>query len=218
MRKILKIILLITLISCHAEFVEQDVSDFIKNKKAAFIVDNSSGYSIYGGYGSACAHPGGHVIFDEDAQTRNIYAVSDGIISRIDDCSSAGVNDKYDIQLNIGMFGSTPVYFDYSIEPFGGAPCGSNSDVFKSNILVKEGDRVTKGQKIATITPGDGSDGNAHIHFQLSADGATICPDIFKESFFTSGNFGVVQDGDCEEPATSLCAELTSSERPDNLY
>ena len=178
--------------------------------KAAFIVDNSDSYSLYGGYGSACAHPGGHVIFNEDDTQRNIYAVADGTITEIKDCSSAGSNDKYDIRLNLGLVGATPVYFDYSIEPFGGAPCANNPNVFKNNILVSEGDKVTKGQVIATITPGNGSNGNAHIHFNITADGASICPDIFAESFFSSGNFGTVQDGDCEEPATSLCVELTA--------
>lgn len=180
-------------------------------------MDNSERYSTHGGYGSSCAHPGAHVIFDGDGVERNIYAVADGVIGRIDKCETAGSHNKYNIYLNIGLVGAAPVYMEYSVEPFDGKPCDSNEDHFSDAILVEEGDVVTKGQRIATIAPGLNSDGNAHIHFSLVADGANICPDIFPTSVFDEDIIGTIQDAACSESTTSLCFELTTSEKPSNL-
>jgi len=201
-------------ISCSGQFSETDISSLVTDKSAAFLVDSSERYSTHGGYGSSCAHPGAHVIFDGDERTRNIYAVSDGVIARIDYCETAGENNKYNILLSMGLVGATPVYMEYSIEPFAGKPCDSNEDFFKSAILVEEGDAVTKGQLIATITPKTDS---AHIHFSLIADGANICPDIFPASVFSEDVIGSIQDAGCSESATSLCFELTESEKPSRL-
>lgn len=204
-------------ISCSANFSTTDVSELVKKKNATFLVDSSERYSTHAGYGTSCAHPGAHVIFDEDNTARNIYAVTDGVIARVDKCETAGDHNKYNILLNIGLAGATPVYMEYSIEPFGGKPCDNNEDFFKNAILVEEGDVVSKGQVIATITPGQGSDGSAHIHFNLIADGAKICPDIFPASVFDEDVIGTIQDADCLESATSLCIDLTASEKPSNL-
>ena len=103
---------------------------------------------------------------------------------------------------------------EYSIEPFNGKPCDSNEDFFANEILVEEGEVVKKGQKIATITP---ATNDAHIHFSLIADGAKICPDIFPASDFDENTIGTIQDAGCLESATSLCFELTDSEKPTNL-
>ena len=200
--------------SCSGNFATTDITELIQNKSAAFIVDSSEHYSTHGGYGSSCAHPGAHVIFDGDSVPRNVYAVSDGVVARIDKCETAGENNKYNILLSLGIVGATPVYMEYSIEPFNGKPCDSNEDFFANEILVEEGEVVKKGQKIATITP---ATNDAHIHFSLIADGAKICPDIFPASDFDENTIGTIQDAGCLESATSLCFELTDSEKPTNL-
>ena len=205
------------LLSCSANFSTGDVSALIENKSAAFLVDSSEEFSVYSGYGSDCAHPGAHVIFDGDGVTRNIYAVADGIVSRVDLCETAGSHNKYNISLSLGLAGAAPVYFEYSIEPFDGKPCDSDEEYFKSAVFVEEGDEVKKGERIATITPGLTSAGSAHIHFNLSADGATICPEIFPASDFDEDIIGTNRDAGCVAPANSLCLELTSSEKPSNL-
>ena len=204
-------------ISCSANFSTGDISSLVKNKSAAFLVDSAEEFSVYSGYGSDCAHPGAHVIFDGDGITRNIYAVADGIVSRVDLCETAGSHNKYNIALSLGLVGAAPIYFEYSIEPFDGKPCDSDEEYFKSSVFVEEGDEVKKGQRIATITPGLASAGSAHIHFNLSADGATICPEIFPASNFDEDIIGTIQDAGCAAPANSLCLELTSSEKPSNL-
>ena len=206
------------MVSCSAPFPNGDIKDLIQNKNAHFLTDNASEYSVYGGYASDCAHPGAHVFFSEGA-THNIYAVSDGIISAIDECATAGQNDKYNIQLTIGMSGAVPIYFEYSIEPFAGSLCSNgNDEYFSGQILVENGQEVKKGDVIAKITAGDDSDGSAHIHFNLKVDGATVCPDIFAATEFSSGNAGTQRtNSSCTIPDNDWCFELTSSEKPTNL-
>jgi hypothetical protein len=217
----MRICFFITLISlftsCSANFSAGDISSLVENRSAAFLVDSSEEHSLYSGYGSSCAHPGAHVSFAGDGVERNIYAIADGIVSNIDVCETAGDHNKYNITLSLGLSGAVPVYFDYSIEPFDGKLCDGNEDYFKSSILVEEGDEVKRGEKIATITPGASSNGSAHIHFALSADGATICPDIFPDSIFDVNIIGTVREAACTEGENSFCLDLTRSERPSNL-
>ncbi len=201
--------------SCGARIPKGDVSALIRDRSASWLVDSSASYSPQAGYGTSCAHPGAHAILN--AGTHNVYAVADGIIASIESCATAGENDKYNISLALGMKGAVPVFFDYSIEPFAGTVCSNgNDDYFSSQILVEEGQSVTRGQLIARmVAVGSG----AHIHFALGADGATICPEIFPASIFT-GQTGALASATCgTDPiaASTLCHQPTTSENPENL-
>ena len=101
------------------------------------------------------------------------------------------------------------VYLEYSIEPFGGTSCST----FSNQILVKAGDKVKKGDVIARFAA---AGAGAHVHFNLKADGATICPDIFPASVYTSQT-GTLS-GCAGASANTMCNQLTSSEKIDNLY
>jgi hypothetical protein len=196
---------------CGAPFPTADIGNVIRDRSASYLASTSSGYTVHGGYSSSCAHPGAHALFN--AGTLEIYATLAGVVSRIDTCATAGDNDKYNIVLAVGMKGAVPVYFEYSLEPFGGKTCTSGSaDAFASQILVKQGETVKQGQLIARfVAAGTG----AHIHFNLKADGATICPEIFPASIFTSGT-GPKTTGSCTETIAdaTFCHQLTASEDP----
>lgn len=193
---------------CAMPFPETDISTVVRDRSAQFFTTAASSYSVHGGYGSACEHPGAHANFS--AGTYPIYAVLDGVVSSIDPCRTAGENDKFDIQLLVGMKGSVPVYFEYSLEPFAGSVCGNVG--FSSSILVEEGQQVKKGDLIASFTAvGSG----AHVHFNLKADGATICPEIFPASIFASQTGSL--SGCASAAANTFCHSLTSSEDPGRL-
>lgn len=196
--------LIFFLTSCESTFT-QDVSSIVRNKTATYFVSSSNGYSVHGGYGTSCAHPGAHALFN--AGTYPVFAVTDGVIVDITDCKQAGANAKYDIIMAIGMKGAALVNFEYSLEPFGGTTCN-----FTNQILVRKGQKVTKGQTIANfVAVGAG----AHIHFNLKADGATICPDIFPASVFASQTGA--KSGCAAAASNTFCHSLTSSEDPSVL-
>lgn len=195
----------LTQLSCMSDFVAPDISDIVRNKTATYVVSSSANYSVHGGYTSSCAHPGAHAIVNPG--TYPVYAVLDGVVANIDDCATAGSNSKYNITLAVAHKGPVTVYFEYSIEPFGGTSCN-----FGSQILVHKGDRVTKGQTIANfIAVGTG----AHIHFDLKVDGATICPEIFPTTVFSTQTG--TKSGCAAASANTFCYQLTTSEDPSRL-
>lgn len=196
---------------CSAPFPTGDISKLVKSKTGAYLTDSTASYSVYGGYDSECAHPGVHAEFPA-AGTYPIYAVADGVVSQVDSCSTAGENDKFDISLAIGMKGAVPVFFEYSVEPFGGSVCDGDQEHFENDIFVKVGDTVKKGEKIGVMRAvGAG----AHIHFNLKVDGATVCPDIFSASLLAAK--AGAQSGCVGAPASTFCYELTDSEDPSQL-
>jgi hypothetical protein len=203
---------------CAARFPTGDVEALVRDRSAAWITNGSTTYSVHGGYGTGCAHPGAHVNFAAGA-TRSVFAAADGVVARIEPCKNNGPNDKYEITLAIGMSGPVPVYFEYSLEPFGGIVCsgaGQPSAYFRSHYFVNEGQRVSKGDEIARFqAAGTG----AHIHFNLKADGAVICPEIFPASAFTSA--GTLESSTCGSDAiaaNTFCHGLTPSEDPSGVF
>lgn len=195
-------------LACSAPFPTGDIHSIVADKSARYLADASSGYSVYGGYASACAHPGAHATFS--AGTYDIYAVLDGVVVRVTPCATAGQHDKYDIMIAVGMKGAVPVYFEYSIEPFGGSRCGSSD--FSSQIRVEKGQKVAKGDVIARF---EAVGSGAHIHYNLKADGAVVCPEIFPASVFVSQTGAI--SGCAGAAANTLCHELTESEDPSRL-
>jgi Zn-dependent protease len=170
-----------------------DISAFLLKPSDRFLVDIkevSRGHPFLG-VESPHPHAGGHVHFDnrknrwprgkdEPAHYPAIYAVADGVISRIDThFSLPGGNDRYGVDLTIatGPLGAA-CRFCYSIEPM----CPEPSEGFyKKFLLVKEGQEVRKGDVIAYLyTPPSCGDG-CHIHFHLMVDGTEgfLAPAIF---------------------------------------
>jgi len=203
-------------LSC-ARFPDTDIQAVIQNRTATYITDaTGTEYSRYFGYGTgSCAHPGAHASFPT-AGTYPIYAALDGIVSQVDDCATAGSNDKYSITLAVGRRGATPVYLEYSLEPFAGTVCSSGGGTFTQQILVKAGQEVKQGDILARLTTvGTG----AHVHFNLKADGATICPEIFPASTITALTASASVPAACSalHTAGNLCVQPSSSEDPTRL-
>jgi len=200
-----------------AKLPETDIAAVIRARSATYITDSAgSEYSRYHGYSTGtCAHPGAHAMFPTPG-TYNIYAPLDGIVSSIDDCASAGSNDKYEIVLTVGHRGAVPIYFEYSLEPFGGTVCSNGSGSFGNQILVTTGQSVKQGDLIARLTT-VGTE--AHVHFNLKADGATICPEIFPSATITAFTETSNNPTECVSyhTAGNLCAQPSSSEDPSRL-
>lgn len=200
--------------SCGAKFPKAKISDLVTHPSASYLTDNSDSYSVYGGYNCSCAHPGAHANFSV-AGTYNVYAVTDGVVAQVEECRTAGQNAKYNIVLAIAMSGSVPVLFEYSVEPFGGTSCSSGGVGFSEQILVKAGAEVKKGDLIARmVAVGSG----AHIHFNLKADGATICPEIFPTSVFAqTGPLSSSTCGTQTIATNTFCHSVTVSEDPNRF-
>ncbi len=171
---------------------QPDISTFLTKPSDRFLVDIkevSRGHPLLG-VNSPRPHGGGHVHFDnrknrwpkgkdEPANYPAIYAVADGVIGRIDTHFSNGENDRYGVDLIFAKDKTgAACRFCYSIEPM----CPEPSEGFyKKFLLVKEGQKVRKGDVIAYMfTPPASGDG-CHIHFHLMIDGRKgfLAPAIF---------------------------------------
>jgi hypothetical protein len=169
-----------------------EISTFLTKPSDRFLVDIKEvcrGHPLLG-VNSPHPHGGGHVHFDnsknrwpkgkdEPANYPAIYAVADGVVGRIDTQFSNGKNDRYGLDL---IFAKDKTgwtcRFCYSIEPM----CPESSEGFyKKFLLVKEGQKVRRGDVIAHLyTPPSSGDG-CHIHFHLMIDGRKgfLAPAIF---------------------------------------
>ena len=156
-------------------------------------------------------HGGGHVHFDnrksrwpkgkdDPANYPAIYAVADGVVGRIDTHFANGSNDRYGVDLIFAKDkAGTACRFCYSIEPM----CPEPSEGFyKKFLLVKEGQKVPKGDVIAHLyTPPCSGDG-CHIHFHMMIDGkkgflapAMFTPEVVKAFHKQCDGFKWVNDG-----------------------
>lgn len=142
------------------------------------------------GRNAVTPHTGAHIVFGPDYEDwpqggtapsnyPPIYAVADGIVSRVTDSLAVGENDRYGVNISIAADGTATYDFEYSIEPMVKEP---SAGFYKTFITVKQGDRVTKGDVIAYMYLPKGSD-SAHIHFELinSATQAFMAPAIFSK-------------------------------------
>jgi hypothetical protein len=170
-----------------------DISSFLTRPSDRFLVDVQEvcrGHPFLG-VNATRPHAGGHVHFnntdnrwpkgkDEPANYPVIYAVADGVVSRIDThFGLPGGNDRYGLDLAFAKDSSGATYrFCYSIEPM----CPEPSEGFyKQFLLVHEGQPIKKGDVIAYLyTPRSSGDG-CHIHFHLMVDGKSgfLAPAIF---------------------------------------
>ena len=133
-------------------------------------------------------HQGAHINFgtayeewpqggDAPSNYPPIYAVADGVVSRVVDTLAVGENDRYGIYLTIAADGSAPIDFEYSLEPMAKEP---SPGFYASFIAVKVGDRVKRGDVIGYMYLPKGVD-DSHIHFSLlnTATGEFMAPAIF---------------------------------------
>jgi hypothetical protein len=170
-----------------------EISAFLTKPSDRFLVDIkevSRGHPLLG-VNSPHPHGGGHVHFDNSkkrwpkgkdvpANYPAIYAVADGVVGRIDArFGLPGGNDRYGVDLIFAKDKTgSQCRFCYSIEPM----CPEPSEGFyKKFLLVKEGQKVRKGDVIAYLyTPPSSGDG-CHIHFHLMIDGKKgfLAPAIF---------------------------------------
>lgn len=167
-----------------------EIDSFLTNPTDQFLVDLNvmSGGHPYKGTSATTPHTGAHVHFDNSTNEwpaggtgpesyPAIYAVADGIVSRVTQSFRVGSNDRYGINLAIARSGTSAYEFEYSIEPMVPEP---SPGFYAGFITVRKGDRVSKGQIIGYmfLPPGPGG---AHIHFELinTATGAFQAPAIF---------------------------------------
>jgi hypothetical protein len=170
-----------------------EISTFLTSPSDRFLVDVKEvcrGHP-YLGVNAAHPHAGAHVHFDnrnnrwprgkdEPANYPAIYAVADGVVSRVDTrYGLPGGNDRYGLDLSIAKDKNGAVCrFCYSIEPMCPEPA---EGFYKKFLLVKTGQRVRKGDVVAYLyTPPSSGDG-CHIHFHLMIDGRRgfFAPAIF---------------------------------------
>lgn len=184
--------LLVTTSGCTAEETNlPGIRSFENQPSDRFLVDIKDvgrGHPFLGRH-SPKPHAGGHVHFD-NRQNRwpnqvdhpekypPIYAVADGIVSRIDRSFRVGQNDRYGIDLSFARdTQGKQVRFCYSIEPMIPEP---SPNFYSRFILVRDGQKVKKGDVIAYMYTPPQLD-SCHIHFHLMIDGQSgfLSPSIF---------------------------------------
>ena len=166
-----------------------DIVSFATNKSDQFIVDWDvirTGHP-YRGENAPRPHTGGHVYFKLPAEPipasqverfPAIYAVADGVISRVDyyfrlremfepALDRRVANRRYGLGLTFAAANGKAVGFHYSIEPF----VDPGDDTFyKRFILVRPGQHVKKGDVIARmyLPANPRLAQKSHIHFNLN--------------------------------------------------
>lgn len=170
-----------------------DIVFFKTNRSDRFLVDVATIDTglPYRGKRAKAPHSGGHVQWDN---TNNkwprggsapldypkVYAVADGVISRVDHYVQVGTNYRYGADLAFASSGGKSVVFVYSIEPMidPGDP-----NFYKPYLFVTPGRIVHKGDVIGTVYVPPHHDGSIHVHFnlQLGEGGAPMSPTIFTD-------------------------------------
>jgi hypothetical protein len=169
-----------------------EISVFQDHPSDRFLVDLddfTSGHP-FKGVNSAQPHAGAHINFDnsdkrwpkggkEPANYPAIYAVADGIISRVDfRFGQRGGNDRYGLDLTFAVDGEgKECRLCYSIEPMIPEP---SVGFYRRFLVVQEGQRVRKGDVVSYMYCPPGVK-DVHIHFHLMVDGKQgfLAPAIF---------------------------------------
>ena len=191
-----------------------DISVFLTKPSDRFLVDIkevSRGHPFLG-VNSTRPHAGAHVHFDntknrwpkgkdEPTHYPAIYAVADGVVSRIDThFPLSGGNDRYGLDLTFAKdHTGSACRFCYSIEPMAPEP---SKGFYKKFILVREGQQVRKGDVIAHLYTPPSSGDDCHIHFHLMVDGkkgfqapAIFTPEIVQKFHDQCDGFRWSNDG-----------------------
>lgn len=106
-----------------------------------------------------------------------VYAVADGVVSKVVDTLADGPNDAYGIHLTIASSGTADIDFEYRIAPGAKEP---SPGFYASFVTVKAGERVKRGDVIAYLYLPKGVDGSL-LDFRLinTATGDAMAPAIF---------------------------------------
>lgn len=172
-----------------------DISSFGSLPTDQFIIDSVGLSKVsrahpFKGAATSCPHTGAHLHFtNTDAPyTVDIFAPSDGVISRVDKCMDIGTSDRYGFTLAFARTGSNIVSFEFSLEPMDGHPCssgyGGDANFFTPYILVTEGQEVSKGDLLGRLLKTNSGNDSAHLHFHLLKEGPYTfhCPNIFNST------------------------------------
>jgi len=207
-----------------------DISLFMTRPSDRFLVDvrEVTGGHPFKGVDSSRPHAGAHVHFDnsgnhwpngkdEPSSYPAIFAVADGIVSRIDThFALPGGNDRYGLDLTIAKDRTDSAYrFCYSIEPMAPEP---SEGFYKNFLLVHEGQRVRKGDVVAYLYTPPMTNG-CHIHFHMMVDGkkgflapAIFAPEIVKAFHERCNGFREYNGGDAIPPCMGY--RIGSEENP----
>jgi len=182
------------------------IAKFLEHPSDRFLVDMSvvrTGHP-YRGRNARRPHTGGHVYFrrpekpvpaTEVDRFPAIYAVADGVISRVDysfrqrptpgpGSRLRASNTRYGVGLLFARSKGHGVEMHYSIEPFIDP---GDERFYEPFILVKAGQKVKKGDVIARmyIPPDRKASEATHIHFNLMAKRTFQSPSIFSTAIVT---------------------------------
>lgn len=195
-----------------------DIRTFSGHPSDRFLVDLNlvrSGHP-YKGKRAQRPHTGGHVYFripeeprapEDIADFPAIYAVADGVVSRVDywfrlremfepALGRRVANYRYGIGLMFATMDDHPVVLHYSIEPFIDP---EDEEFYEKYIFVEPGQRVKKGDLLARMYIPSNRElaRKSHIHFNLlgGKDHRFMSPSIFtaqiaKRFHATWGRFG----------------------------
>ena len=129
------------------------------------------------------------------------YAVGDGIIRKVE--------DQYP-DPPVGRTGDWRVA-NAIYQDLGGGACVHYGHIKKGSALVKEGDRVTRGQALGQVG-NSGSDGKPHLHFTLLDGDWFSVPGRFRYEQMTPRGWVLrdgapLEEGACVRPVTAAKAE-----------
>jgi len=192
-----------------------DIQKFRTDPSDRFLADVetiTAGYPFRGKRANQ-PHQGAHTHWDNTQNTWPkggtspedypvIYAVADGIISRIDYKLAVGAADRYGVDLSFAENDSSTYLFCYGIEPLVPEP---SPDFYKQFIRVTLGQQVQKGDTIAFMYLPQSAGIGCHIHFHIQQTGKNnfLAPAIFTADVVDSfharwGRFG--DDGNIPVP------------------
>ncbi len=173
-----------------------DISTFISQKSNRFIVnieDINDGHPLKGRRAKT-PHCGAHVDFDEDEWPKggsapenypHIYAPVDGIVYRVDYVYHLELQDRYGFDIAFAKDNDGYIYIlSYGVEPMVFEP---SENLYRSFILITEGQKVKKGDIIAYAYTETGKGPGTHIHFHIvpvkkGRGGNFMAPAIFTKT------------------------------------
>jgi type II secretory pathway pseudopilin PulG len=193
-----------------------DISVFQTHPSDRFLADLddfTSGHP-FKGVNSLQPHAGAHINFDNSghrwprggkgpANYPAIYAVADGVISRVDyRFGQRGGNDRYGLDLTFSVDArGKECRLCYSIEPMIPEP---SDGFYRQFLVVQKSQQVRKGDVLGYMYCPPGVK-DVHIHFHLMMDGkqgflapSIFRPDVVKQFHAKWGGFG--RDGEMAMP------------------
>lgn len=106
-----------------------------------------------------------------------IYAIADGTVGPVETLRRMGSHDAYGLLLTIAQSpGGGQVTVSYSLEPFVPEP---SPGFYAPFLLVKQGQRVRKGDVLAYMYVPPSSTGSTHLHLHLGSQDNLQSPSIF---------------------------------------